>query len=939
VVFGPQPRQVPVCSGTRTLAGQLCRALLVACVLTASCPLAPAVGQALPPADTFPGGFIEQATSTEVRPLLSASDLQLLLPATRGPFVFPAPYSTQGIRLTDASDCVGSTDCVNHAGYSYWRRINNHVGSGTMLIVLGLARARGGAGPTLFQYHKGTDAVTNLGPLFDSANPLSWATGEMWYFSATQATKLYVNDGPRLLRYDVLAKTVETVLDVSTQPVPIGPDTIIWQMHSSHDDRVHSATLLDGATRAERGCLAYREDTKQFFYFPHRGFGYDECQIDKSGRWLLIKEKLSASTADADNRIIDLTTGVETDLLDQQGAGGHSDHGFGYMVAADDWHALPNAIRLWKFGTSPPGPGTVVYAGPPGFPQSAQHVSHANASTALPPEQQYVCGSGADSTNGPRVNEVVCFLLDGSLHVLVVAPVMTDMTAPGGGDAYAKLPMGNLDVTGQYFLWTSNVGASRLDAFLVKVPAHVLTNLRDTTPPTGSITAPVSGSTVSRRIPVSATATDNVNVGGVQFLLDGVPLGAEIMSAPYTLSWDTTTASNGMHTLTAVVRDTSGNTATAAAISVTVANDLTPPTVSFTSPLSGATVSGTITVSANASDNVGVAGVQFQLDGLNLGTEVKTPPYTIQWDTRSASNGSHILRAVARDAAGSSTVSSPINGTVSNGIPTFGQVTLVWDPNTETDLAGYKLYYGTSSGSYQGSVVVGNRTSTTLSGLLEGQIYYFAATAYDFSGNESGFSNEVSTAIADVTPPVISAVAASNVTSSAATIGWSTDELSDSQVEYGVTTSYGSVTALTTGLVTAHAQTLSGLAESTVYHYRVKSKDAAGNLATSADFTFTTLDGAAPTVSLTAPAAEAIVSGTITVSASATDNAGVAGVQFMLDGVTLGAEVASAPYTLSWDTASVSNGTHTLAAVARDAFGNTAIASAVTVTVKNRAVE
>src|SRR5207245_4056599 len=88
------------------------------------------------------------------------------------------------------------------------------------------------------------------------------------------------------------------------------------------------------------------------------------------------------------------------------------------------------------------------------------------------------------------------------------------------------------------------------------------------------------------------------------------------------------------------------------------------------------------------------------------------------------------------------------------------QVTLAWDPNTETDLAGYKLYYGTSSGSYPSSVDVGNLTSYTLSGLLEGQIYYFSATAYDLNVSESGFSNEASKALADVTPPTVSITAA-----------------------------------------------------------------------------------------------------------------------------------------------------------------------------------
>src|SRR5437870_2842846 len=170
------------------------------------------------------------------------------------------------------------------------------------------------------------------------------------------------------------------------------------------------------------------------------------------------------------------------------------------------------------------------------------------------------------------------------------------------------------------------------------------------------------------------------------------------------------------------------------------------------------------------------------------------------------------------------------------------QITLAWDPNTEPDLAGYTLYYGTSSRSYQFSVYVGNRTSYSLAGLLEGQIYYFAVTAYNLSGIESGFSNEVSKAIADVTPP---------------------------------------------------------------------------------------------TVSMTAPAAGVTIAGTVTVSANASDNVGVAGVQFRLDGVNLGAEVTAAPYTLSWTTTTTTNGAHALTSVARDAAGNTATSAGVSVTVAN----
>ena len=72
------------------------------------------------------------------------------------------------------------------------------------------------------------------------------------------------------------------------------------------------------------------------------------------------------------------------------------------------------------------------------------------------------------------------------------------------------------------------------------------------------------------------------------------------------------------------------------------------------------------------------------------------------------------------------------------------QATLAWDPNTESDLAGYKVHYGTASGSYTAHTDVHNATSYTATGLTDGQTYYFAATAYDASGNESGYSNQVS---------------------------------------------------------------------------------------------------------------------------------------------------------------------------------------------------
>jgi len=189
------------------------------------------------------------------------------------------------------------------------------------------------------------------------------------------------------------------------------------------------------------------------------------------------------------------------------------------------------------------------------------------------------------------------------------------------------------------------------------------------------------------------------------------------------------------------------------------ASDTTAPTVAITAPAAGATVSGTLTVTANASDNVGVAGLQFKLDGANLGAEDLGSPYAATWNTTTAANGSHTLTAVARDAAGNTATAASVVVTVSN----------------------------------------------------------------------------------DTTPPVLSAIAASSITQSGATIGWTTDEASDSQVDYGTTASYGASSAMNATRATSHSIALGGLTSTTLYHFRVKSRDAAGNLAVSGDFTFTTL--------------------------------------------------------------------------------------------------
>jgi hypothetical protein len=412
----------------------------------------------------FVGGFIESSTSTQVRPRLSAAELQALLPAAGGKFVFPAPYGTEAVRLTDANDCGGG-DCVRYIGYSYWRNMNNHVGQSTMLVLVGLDQGVGGAGLSMIRYHKDNDQVDMLGPIFAGTSINANLTGEGIYFSGTRPSVVYVAQGAQLLRFDVLTKTSEVVFDAAST---YGANTYLWQHHSSDDDVVHSATLRDNDTGNMLGCLVYREDTSAFHFFAAVG-EFDECQIDRSGDWLVIKDNIDAKNGE-DNRIINTKTWAETDLLDENGAAGHSDLGFGVLVAEDNWNQLPGAVRSWNLGQSPLV-GTIVYHDPVWRTEGSSHISHTNARAGVALDKQVVCDSTSSRNAVTRGAEIFCYRLDGSLDVMVVAPVMTDLDAPGGRDDYAKAPKGNLDVTGRYFIWTSNTGGDRLDAFIVKVPA------------------------------------------------------------------------------------------------------------------------------------------------------------------------------------------------------------------------------------------------------------------------------------------------------------------------------------------------------------------------------------------------------------------------------------------------------------------------------------
>jgi hypothetical protein len=178
-----------------------------------------------------------------------------------------------------------------------------------------------------------------------------------------------------------------------------------------------------------------------------------------------------------------------------------------------------------------------------------------------------------------------------------------------------------------------------------------------------------------------------------------------------------------------------------------------------------------------------------------------------------------------------------ISNVQATGITSSG-ATITWTTDKASDS---QVEYGTTT-SYGSTTTLDTTLVTShsepLSGLTAATTYHYRVRSKDSSGNLAVSGDFTFTTAG--TPPVISNVQATGITSSGATITWTTDKASDSQVEYGTTTSYGSTTTLDSALVTSHSQRLTGLTSSTTYHYRVRSKNASGNLAVSGDFTFTT---------------------------------------------------------------------------------------------------
>ncbi len=189
--------------------------------------------------------------------------------------------------------------------------------------------------------------------------------------------------------------------------------------------------------------------------------------------------------------------------------------------------------------------------------------------------------------------------------------------------------------------------------------------------PSGLIMYPYAGQIISGQQTISVLAEDNFGIDSVDFFINSVLMYSDF-EEPYEYDWNTEFEfEDANHIIGSIVTDLAGNQFEIPSISVfvnNIPNDNVPPTISISNPVGGQTVSGTINFTVNVDDNVGIAQVEFFIDGYSLGV-VTEGPYSYLWDTTSnigAHGDEHALSAIVIDTAGNTSFSQPILVIVAN---------------------------------------------------------------------------------------------------------------------------------------------------------------------------------------------------------------------------------------------------------------------------------
>jgi large repetitive protein len=502
--------------------------------------------------------------------------------------------------------------------------------------------------------------------------------------------------------------------------------------------------------------------------------------------------------------------------------------------------------------------------------------------------------------------------------------------------------------------------------------SNTITVTVDNIAPSGEITSPLPGELLSGS---SATVTSNSADGGsgvASAEFDYSASGANdwhqagtTTSGPYSVGWNTMAVSDGSYDLQVITTDRAGNTYTSSAVTVTVDN--TAPEISFTAPTDGSFVSQSVSVSADAFDATsGVGGVTFEYQAAGasgwslLGVDA-APPYSVDWDTTPGSDGPYNLRVTAVDQAGNTATPVTESVTVDNTSPS-GEVTA---PTTGSFLKGHVSVSSDSADTSGSGVATADfeyspsgmdqwhaigtattgpfaadwNTATVADGSYDLQVVTTDEVGNSYTSNPVTVTVDNTLPTGELTAPAANAVVSgANVTvsSNSADAGSGIASVQFRIRPFGQVMFNNLGTALATGPYSLSWDTTSVVDGK--YDLRVTTTDKAGNVHKSAIITVD-VDNTPPSGEISSPANGADVSGTVNVATNSADaESGVASVEFLYK--TSGSwthidTVPSSPYSTSWNTGALGDGTYHLQAITTDRAGLTYTSTPVTVTVDN----
>jgi hypothetical protein len=368
--------------------------------------------------------------------------------------------------------------------------------------------------------------------------------------------------------------------------------------------------------------------------------------------------------------------------------------------------------------------------------------------------------------------------------------------------------------------------------------------------------------------------------------------------------------------------------------------DTTPPSTSLTAPASGATLSGSVTVSANASDNVGVTNVEFYAGSTLIGNDT-TSPYSITWNTTSVANGPYTLTSKAYDAANNSATSSGVNVTVNN---VSGPPALTASYNST-----YKAPACASGGKScdTGASIINGRGSMT-SGIEPNAPNTINSSCAD--GNSGTYHSDESIDRMSIATNDGTAFSGAKAVTASITV-WCYSSADSLDLYYTNNVSSPTWTLINTQKCTASGvktftapYTLPSTGTNQAVRATFRYNGSASACGTNSgyddhdDLVFgvqQAADVTPPSTSISAPANGATVSNTVTVNATASDNVGVTKMEIYIDNVLKSSNTNSTSLTYSWNTTTYSNGNHTIISKAYDAANNIGTSSTVTVNVSN----